>query len=246
MLGWESHAHVALVGEGLRFVVYWSQTAWPSESEEDNLRVVSCSPSFDLPELPPLCIATVCWARSWVISAPTCLWCLVQVAAVESVEAGKGLTGPELTWWNSVKGSPWLTDETVGLFLRLPGSRARRDLLCLASEDPDGSPTYHQASASWSAGGRPCRPAVPRCVVIVGKGPWSNEQRLRAVSSQAVRSGALSARHGAVLRYPWALGTCSPLVRVMFAMLHPTCAPAPTLSGLALSWPRCDLHCARA
>ena len=116
VLGWESHAHVALVGEGLRFVVYCSQTAWPSESEEDNLRVVSCSPSFDLPELPPLCIATVCWARSWVISAPTCLWCLVQVAAVESVEAGKGLTGPELTWWNSVKpeGGTWLQDETVG------------------------------------------------------------------------------------------------------------------------------------
>ena len=156
------------------------------------------------------------------------------------------MTGPELTWWNSVKGSPWLTDETVGLFLRLPGSRARRDLLCLASEDPDGSPTYHQASASWSAGGRPCRPAVPRCVAIVGKGPWSNEQRLRAVSSQAVRSGALSARHGDVLRYPWTLGTCSPLVRVTFAaILHPTCAPAPTLSVLALSWPRCDLHCAR-
>jgi hypothetical protein len=107
-----------------------------------------------------------------------------------------------------------------------------------------GRVSYHQASVSWSAGGCPCRPAVPRCVVIVGKGPWSNEQRLRAVSSQAVHSGALSARHGAVLRYPWALGTCSPLVRVMFAlMLHPTCAPAPTLSVLALSWPRCDLHC---
>ena len=29
----------------------------------------------------------------------------------------------------------------MGMFLRLPGSRARRDLLCLASEDPDGSPT---------------------------------------------------------------------------------------------------------
>jgi hypothetical protein len=160
------------------------------------------------------------------------------------------LTGPELTWWTSVtgKGSPWLQDETVGMFLRLPGSRARRpgDLLCLASEDPDGSPTIKPRQAgAWSAGGRPCRPAVPRCVVIVGKGPWSNEQRLRAVRSQAVRCGALSARHGAMLRslrYPWALGTCSPLVRVMLAMLHPTCAPAPTLSVLALSWPRCDLH----
>jgi hypothetical protein len=111
-----------------------------------------------------------------------------------------------------------------------------------------GRVSYHQASASWSAGGRPCRPAVPTCVAIVGKGPWSCEQRLRAVISQAVRSGALFARHGAMLRslrYPWALGTCSPLVRVMFAILHPTCAPAPTLSVLALPWPRCDLHCAR-
>ena len=159
------------------------------------------------------------------------------------------MTGPELTWWNSVKGSPgpWLQDETVGLLLRLPGSRARPESgPAVPRLRRPGRVSYHQASASWSAGaGRPCRPAVPRCVVIVGKGPWSNEQRLRAVISQAVRSGALSARHGAVLRYPWALGTCSPLVRVTFAILHPTCAPAPTLSVLALSWPRCDLHCAR-
>ena len=57
------------------------------------------------------------------------------------METGKGLTGPdsELTWWSSVKGSPWLQDETVGLFLRLPGREARRDLLCVASEGPDGT-----------------------------------------------------------------------------------------------------------
>ncbi len=120
-----------------------------------------------------------------------------------------------------------------------------------ASPPKTGRVSYHQASASWSAGGRPCPPAVPRCVVIVGKGPWSNEQRLRAVISQAVRSGALSARHGAVLRYPWALGTCSPLVRVTFAIFvsllrsgaHVECAGAPVLLEPK---PHCDLHCARA
>ncbi len=58
---------------------------------------------------------------------------------MESVETGKGLTGPELVLWNSVKGSPWLTDETVGLFLRLPGSEARRDLLHEASRLADGT-----------------------------------------------------------------------------------------------------------
>ena len=61
----------------------------------------------------------------------------------------------------------------------------------------------------WRTPLSPCCPQV-RC--YCGKGAleaWSNEQRLRAVSSQAVRSGALSARHGDVLRYPWALGTCS-------------------------------------
>ncbi len=70
---------------------------------------------------------------------PTCLWYLGQVAAVESLATGKGLTGPKRTLWNSVKSSSWLTDETVGSFLGLPDAAARRDLLCVASEGPDGT-----------------------------------------------------------------------------------------------------------
>ena len=79
----------------------------------------------------------------------------------------------------------------------------------------------------------------------MGKGPWSCEQRLGVVSS--VRCGAPIVRTAwcCALRYLWALGTCSPLACVTLALLRPTCAPAPMLSVLALSWPTCDLRCAR-
>ncbi len=161
---------------------------------------------------------------------------------MESVEARKGLTvdRSRADVVEFSQGQPVAYGRNCGVIPATPWQQSASGPAVPRLRRP-GRVSYHQASASWS----PCRPAVPRCVVIVGKGPWSNEQRLPAVSSQAVRSGALSARHGAVLRYPWALGTCSPLVRVTFALLHPTCAPAPTLSVLALSWPRCDLHCAR-
>ena len=67
------------------------------------------------------------------------LWCFGQVDAVESLETGKGLTGHKLALWNSVKSSSWLTDETVGSFLGLPGREARRDLLHEASRLADGT-----------------------------------------------------------------------------------------------------------
>ena len=128
-----------LVGEGFRCVACCLQTARPSEG--DNL--VRGSPSFDLP---PLCIASV-WSsfvgsslcKPHAASVPACLWCLGQVAAVESVKTGKGLTGHKLALWNSVKSSSWLTDETVGSFLGLPGREARRDLLHEASRLADGT-----------------------------------------------------------------------------------------------------------
>jgi hypothetical protein len=128
-----------LVGEGFRCVACCLQTARPSEG--DNL--VRGSPSFDLP---PLCIASV-WSsfvgsslcKPHAASVPACLWCLGQVAAVESVKTGKGLTGHKLALWNSVKSSSWLTDETVGSFLGLPGREARRDLLRRGSKREDGT-----------------------------------------------------------------------------------------------------------
>ena len=58
---------------------------------------------------------------------------------MESVKTGKGLTGHKLALWNSVKSSSWLTDETVGSFLGLPGREARRDLLHEASRLADGT-----------------------------------------------------------------------------------------------------------
>ena len=67
------------------------------------------------------------------------LWCFGQVDAVESLETGKGLTGHKLALWNSVKSSSWLTDETVGSFLGLPGREARRDLLRRGSKCEDGT-----------------------------------------------------------------------------------------------------------
>ena len=128
-----------LVSKGFRCVACCLQTARPSEG--DNL--VRGSPSFDLP---PLCIASV-WSsfvgsslrKPHAASVPACLWYLGQVAAVESVETGKGLTGHKLALWNSVKSSSWLTDETVGSFLGLPGREARRDLLHEASRLADGT-----------------------------------------------------------------------------------------------------------
>ena len=130
-----------LVGEGFRCVACCLQTVASRPSEGDNL--VRGSPSFDLP---PLCIASV-WSsfvgsslcKPHAASVPACLWCLWQVAAVESVKTGKGLTGPELAMWNSVKSSPWLTSKTVGSFLGLPGREARRDLLHEASRLADGT-----------------------------------------------------------------------------------------------------------
>lgn len=69
-------------------------------------------------------------------AVPACVWCPGQVVAVETV---KGLTGDELAWWNSVKSSSLLQDETVGSFLGLPGREARRDLLHEASQLADGT-----------------------------------------------------------------------------------------------------------
>lgn len=128
-----------LVGEGFRCVACCLQTARPSEG--DNL--VRGSPSFDLP---PLCIASV-WSsfvgsslrKPHAASVPACLWYLGQVAAVESVETGKGLTGHKLALWNSVKSSSWLTDETVGSFLGLPDAAARGRLLRRGSKREDGT-----------------------------------------------------------------------------------------------------------
>lgn len=128
-----------LVGEGFRCVACCLQTARPSEG--DNL--VRGSPSFDLP---PLCIASV-WSsfvgsslrKPHAASVPACLWYLGQVAAVESVKTGKGLPSHKLALWNSVKSSSWLTDETVGSFLGLPGREARRDLLRRGSKREDGT-----------------------------------------------------------------------------------------------------------
>jgi hypothetical protein len=73
------------------------------------------------------------------------------VAAVESLATGKGLTGPELALWSSVRSSSWLTDETVGSFLGLPDAAARGRLLRLASEGPDGSPTIKPRQAGFLA-----------------------------------------------------------------------------------------------
>ena len=73
-----------------------------------------------------------------------------------------------------------------------------------------GRVSYYQASASWSPGGRPCHPAVPGCVVIVGKGPWSCEQRLGVVSS--VRCGA------PIVRTAWC---CVPLPMGAWDVLTP-------------------------
>ncbi len=73
------------------------------------------------------------------------------MAAVESLATGKGLTGPELALWSSVRSSSWLTDETVGSFLGLPDAAARGRLLRLASEGPDGSPTIKPRQAGFLA-----------------------------------------------------------------------------------------------
>jgi hypothetical protein len=89
-----------------------------------------------------------------------------QVAAVDGVA---GLTPLEQSWWNFVKSSPVLTGKSVGSFLAQSASgpavpRLRRS----------GRVSYHQISASSSPGGRPCRPAVPRCVFLLGnRGPLS-------------------------------------------------------------------------
>ena len=71
--------------------------------------------------------------------------------------------------------------------------------------------SVHYAQAGGSTpGGRPCHPAVPGCVVIVGKGPWSCEQRLGVVSS--VRCGA------PIVRTAWC---CVPLPMGAWDVLTP-------------------------
>ena len=51
----------------------------------------------------------------------------------------KGLKGDKLAWWNLIKHSSLLEDETVVSFLALPDREARRDLLYEASEREGGT-----------------------------------------------------------------------------------------------------------
>ncbi len=124
------------------------------------------------------------------------LWCLGQVAAVESVKTGKGLTGHKLALWNSVKSSSWLTDETVGSFLGLPGREARRDLLHEASRLADGTYALLPVGAQLLA---------DALVTLLSSGALSLWERGLGRVSSGSGSRALSAvvpplsaRHGAV------------------------------------------------
>lgn len=67
-----------------------------------------------------------------------------QVAAVDGVA---GLTPLEQSWWNFVKSSPVLAGKSVGSFVGLRDSEARRDLLRRGSRREDGTHSLNAEDA---------------------------------------------------------------------------------------------------